>query len=329
MPTVLIACPGFALADRKPIQMMADAGFTVQEPEFKTGELSADADRFRRMIRDVDALIVSGVEKVPRPVIEDGNRLRMISVRGAGYDNVDLAAATDHGVLVTRNPGTNTKAVADMALGLMLAVARKIGWMDRGMRAGRYADLRVLSLDVYEKTLGIIGLGRIGKEVAVRAKGFDMRVIYHDLVAYDAFAQQHGILKVPLETLLQESDFITLHVPLDHSTRNLLNAARLAAMKPDAVLVNTARGGLIDEEALYRELSDGRLCGYGADVHTKEPPDFLPLLRLDNVVTTPHMAGVSKQALINMSTGSARKVIQYLVKKEIPADVLNPDVLDQ
>jgi D-3-phosphoglycerate dehydrogenase len=100
-------------------------------------------------------------------------------------------------------------------------------------------------------------------------------------------------------------------------------------MKPDAVLVNTARGGLIDEEALYRELSDGRLCGYGADVHTKEPPDFLPLLRLDNVVTTPHMAGVSKQALINMSTGSARKVIQYLVKKEIPADVLNPDVLDQ
>ena len=243
MPTVLIACPGFSLADRKPIQMMAAAGFTIQEPELKAGELNADPDRFQRMIRDVDALIVSGVERVPRPVIEDGNRLRMISVRGAGYDNVDLVAATDHGVLVTRNPGTNAKAVADMALGLMLAVARKIGWMDRGMREGRYAELRMLSLDVYEKSLGIIGLGRIGKEVALRARGFGMRVVYHDIVAYNDFAQQHGILKVPLETLLQESDFVTLHVPLDHSTRNLLSAERLTAMKPGAILINTARGG--------------------------------------------------------------------------------------
>jgi D-3-phosphoglycerate dehydrogenase len=133
---------------------------------------------------------------------------------------------------------------------------------------------------------------------------------------------------VPLETLLQASDFVTLHVPLDDSTRNLLSAERLAAMKPGAVLINTARGGLIDEAALHRALRDGRLYGYGADVHAQEPPEFMLLLRLENVVTTPHMAGVSQQALINMSTGSARKVIQYLVQNEIPEDVLNPEVLE-
>jgi D-3-phosphoglycerate dehydrogenase len=274
-------------------------------------------------------LIVSGAEKVPRPVIESADGLKIIAVRGAGYDGVDLTAATEKGVLVTRNPGTNTKAVADMAMGLMLGVARKIGWMDRGMREGKYSDLRVISYDMYEKTLGIIGLGRIGKEVARRAKGFDMTILYHDIVEYSDFAGKHGIKSVPLETLLKESDFITLHVPLDDSTRNIIGEARIKRMKPGAILVNTARGGLIDERALYSALESGHLYGYGGDVHEKEPPIFMELHRLENVVTTPHMAGVSQQALINMSMGCAEKVIQFLIKKEIPKDVLNAEVLDK
>jgi phosphoglycerate dehydrogenase-like enzyme len=155
-----------------------------------------------------------------------------------------------------------------------------------------------------------------------------MKVLYHDIIEYTDFADQHGIRKVSLETLLKESDFITLHVPLDDSTRNIIGGPQIKRMKPGAILINTARGGLIDEKALYPALVDGRLYGYGADVHEKEPPTFMDLHRLDNVVTTPHMAGVSQQALINMSMGCAEKVIQYMIKKEIPEDVLNPEVLD-
>ena len=182
MPTVLIGCQGFTTAGRKPIEMMKEAGFTVREPDYKPGDLNENVPEFCRIIKGVEALVVSGAEKVPRPVIESGDQLKMIAVRGVGYDGVDLAAATERGVLVTRNPKSNTKAVADMAVGLMLAVSRKIALMDRGMRGGKYSELRVMSYDMYEKTLGIIGLGRIGKTMALRAKGFEMNILYHDIV---------------------------------------------------------------------------------------------------------------------------------------------------
>ncbi|MBW1699582.1 MAG: phosphoglycerate dehydrogenase [Deltaproteobacteria bacterium] len=328
MLNVLIGCAGFALASRRPVDMMKEAGFFVQEPDYKPGELSENVEEFCRIIKGIDALIVSGAEKVPRAVIESADRLKMIAVRGAGYDGVDLAAATERGVLVTRNPGTNTKAVADMAVGLMLAVCRKIAWMDRGMREGRYADLRVLTYDMYEKKLGIIGLGRIGKAVALRAKGFDMKIVYHDLIEYADFARHQGIQKVPMDTLLRESDFVTLHVPLDDSTRNIIGKPQISMMKPGAVLINTARGGLVDEPALYSALVNNHLYGYGADVHEKEPPVFMQLYRLENVVTTPHMAGVSQQALINMSMECAKKVIQFMIREEVPENALNPEVLD-
>jgi D-3-phosphoglycerate dehydrogenase len=328
MQNVLIGCAGFALASRKPIEMMIDAGFNVHEPDYKTGELNNNVPEFCRIIKEIDVLVVSGAERVPRAVIESGDNLKMITVRGAGYDGIDLEAATEAGVLVTRNPDTNTKAVADMAIGLMLAVSRKIAWMDRGMREGKYADLRVITYDMYEKTMGIIGLGRIGKTMALRAKAFEMPVLYHDIVEYSEFANEHGIQKVPQETLLKESDFITLHVPLDDSTRKIIAGPEIQMMKSGAILINTARGGLIDEQALYPALVEGKLYGYGADVHEKEPPSFMAFHSLENVVTTPHMAGVSQQALINMSMGCAEKVIQYIIYKEIPEDVLNPEVLE-
>ncbi len=327
MTTVLIGCAGFAIASRKPIDMMQAAGFTVMEPDYQTGELNRNQPEFCRIIKGVDVLVVSGAEKVPRAVIESADRLKMITIRGAGYDAVDLKAATERGVLVTRNPDTNTKAVADVAMGLMLAVSRKIAWMDRGMRDGKYTELRVVTFDLYEKTLGIIGLGRIGKTVALRAKGFDMNVLYHDIVEYSDFEKANSIEKVTFQKLLETSDVVTLHVPFDESTRNIMSAERIRMMKPGAILINTARGGLIDEKALYTALKEDRLYGYGADVHETEPPEFADLHRLENVVTTPHMAGVSQNALINMSMGCAEKAIQYMVKKEIPEDVLNPEVL--
>ena len=327
MSVVLIGCAGFAIAGRKPIEMMREAGFRVKEPDYKTGELNRNVPEFCRIIKGVDVLVVSGAEKVSRPVIESADRLKMITVRGAGYDGVDLEAATERGILVTRNPDTNTKAVADMAFGLMLAVSRKIAWMDRGMREEKYSELRIVTFDLYEKTLGIIGLGRIGKTVALRAKGFDMKVLYHDIVEYPDFAKTHGIEKVSFQHLLEASDVVTLHVPFDENTRNIMSDERLGMMKPGAILINTARGGLIHEKALYIALKDDRLYGYGADVHETEPPEFMDLHCLENVVTTPHMAGVSRNALINMSMGCAEKMIQFMINKEIPEDVLNPEVL--
>ncbi|MFC1526153.1 phosphoglycerate dehydrogenase [Candidatus Latescibacterota bacterium] len=327
MSVVLIGCAGFAIAGQEPIEMMREAGFTVREPDYSPGELNRNVQEFCRIIQGVEVLVVSGAEKVPRSVIESADCLKMITLRGSGYDAVDLEAATERGILVTRNPDTNTKAVADMAFGLMLAVSRKIAWMDRGMREEKYSELRVVTFDLYEKTLGIIGLGRIGKTVALRAGGFDMNVLYHDLVEYPEFARAHGLEKVSLERLLEACDVVTLHLPLDESTRNIMSEEHIRMMKPGAILINTARGGLVDEKALYAALKGDRLYGYGADVHQTEPPEFMDLHRLENVVTTPHMAGVSKNALINMAMGCAEKMIQYVVRKEIPDDVLNPAVL--
>lgn len=230
-------------------------------------------------------------------------------------------------MLVTYNPGANRQPVADMAMGLMLCVSRRIGWMDRGMREGKFGELRVKAKDIYRKTLGIIGLGRIGKAVAIRAKGFDMRIIYHDIVEYRDFAEEHGIRKVPMDQLLREADVVSLHVPIDESTRGMIAEAETKMMKAGAVLINTCRGGVVDERAVYSALVEGHLYGYGTDVHAEEPPSFLDLLRLDNVVSTPHVAGVSEDGVVSMATTAAKKVIQFLKEREIPEDVLNPEVL--
>lgn len=329
MLKVLIVASGFSQATRQPIDMMEEAGLLVQELDYGPGGLNQKEDEFCRIIKGANAVIVTAIERVTRRVFESADRLKMVAIRSSGFEGTDLRAATDHSVLVTHNPGANRQAVADMALGLMLSVSRRIGWMDRGMREGKYKELRINTRDIYRKTLGIIGLGRIGKVVAIRAKGFDMKILYHDIVAYPEFADKHGIEKVSLEQLLNDSDIVTLHVPLDESTRNMIGEREIRMMKRGAILINTARGGIVDEKAIYSALVDGHLYGYGVDVHEKEPPTFSDLLRLDNVVATPHVAGASEQGLINMATETAEKVIQFLKDRKIPEDVLNPEVLSK
>jgi len=327
MLKVLIVASGFSQATRKPIEMMEKAGFLVEEQDYGPGGLNQDEPEFCRIIKGVDALIVTAIEKVTRRIFESADRLKIVAIRSAGFEGMDIRAATGRGVLITYNPGANRQAVADMTLGLMLSVSRKIGWIDRGMREGKYRELRVSTKDIYQKTLGIIGLGRIGKAVALRAKGFDMRIVYHDIVAYPEFAQTHGIEKVSLAQLLNDADIVTFHVPLDESTRNMIGEREIRRMRKGTILINTCRGGVVDEKAIYSALVSGHLYGYGADVHEKEPPVFLDLLRLDNVVTTCHVAGASEQGLINMATEAAEKVIQLLKDGRIPEDVLNPEVL--
>jgi D-3-phosphoglycerate dehydrogenase len=329
MYNVLIIAPGFVKGSRKPIEMMEDAGCVVQELDYGLAGLNDDEDEFCRIVKGKDIIIVTAMDRVTRRIIESADKLKMIAIRSAGFEGTDLNAATDHGVLVTHNPGANRNPVAEMAVGLMLAVSRRIGWMDRGIREGKFHELRIKTVDILNSTLGIIGLGRIGKTVAVRVKGFDMNIIYHDIVDYPDFADEQGIKKVSLDRLLHDSDIITLHVPLDSSTRNMVGEAEIKKMKSGAILINTCRGGVVDERAVYSALTDGHLFGYGTDVFAEEPPNFLELLRLDNVVSTPHIAGVTEGGTMSMAQTTAGKVVQFLRDKSIPENVLNPEVLEK
>ena len=329
MSKVLIVVPGFAKISREPIDRMVEAGFEVIEKDYGLAGLNNNEPEFCRIIKGMDALIPTAMDKVTRKIIEQADRLKIIAIRSAGFEGTDLEAATDHGIVVTHNPGSNSDPVADMAIGLMLSVSRRIGWMDRGMREGKFDDLRINTKDIFRKTLGIIGLGNIGKKVAIRAKGFSMKILYHDIVAYTGFEKKHDVQKVSLEELLDAADIVSLHVPLDDSTRNMIGNREIDRMKPGAILINTCRGGVVDEKAVYEALDRGHLYGHGIDVFEDEPPRCHDLLRHENVVSSPHVAGVSEDGLMNMASLSAGKVIQFLNNGVLPENVLNPEVLER
>ena len=326
---ILIVASGFVQQSRRPIEILEEAGFTVERREYGLAGLNQDEEEFCRIIKGADAVVVTGMDKVTRRVIAGADRLKMIAIRSSGFEGTDLAAATEHGVVVTHNPGANKEPVADLAVGMMVAVARKIPWMDRGMREGKYNEIRPQAKDIFQKTLGIIGLGRIGKTVARRVKGFDMKVVYHDIVAYEDFAREHGVRKAPLEELLQEADVITLHVPLDETTRKMIGRKEIRRMKADAILINTCRGPVVDEEALLEALKSGHLYGYGTDVYTREPPESLELVRLPNVISTPHVGGITEGGLMGLAMATVTKIVQYLKQGEVPENVLNPEVLQK
>ena len=327
MSKVLIVVPGFAKVSREPIDRMIGAGYKVIEKDYGLAGLNDNEPEFCRIIKGVDALIPTAMDRVTRRIMEHADRLKIIAIRSAGFEGTDLEAATDHGIVVTHNPGSNSDPVADMAIGLMLSVSRRIGWMDRGMRNGKFDDLRINTKDIFRKTLGIIGLGNIGKKVAIRAKGFSMKIIYHDIVAYIDFEKEHGVQKVSMNQLLDTSDIISLHVPLDDSTQRMIGNREIDRMKPGIILINTCRGGVVDEKAVYAALLSGHLYGHGIDVFEDEPPQFHDLLRHQNVVSSPHVAGISEDGLLNMASLSSNKVIQFLNNGTIPENVLNPEVL--
>jgi len=269
-------------------------------------------DEMIALVQDVDA-VIAGSDQFTARVIAAAPRLKIIARVGVGYDTIDLAAATARGIAVTITPGANDRAVADYTFGLIIAVARFIPASDRFVRAGEWR--RLAGADVAGATLGIIGLGRIGKNVARRAQGFEMRVLAYDTVQDPEFARQYGVRYVPLETLLAESDFVTIHTPLTPETRHLLNAERLRLMKPTAYLINTARGEIVDEAALAQALREGWIAGAALDVFAQEPPWDSPLMALrdrDNVVFSPHIAGSSRGANAAMYRLAVEEVARVL-----------------
>jgi phosphoglycerate dehydrogenase-like enzyme len=310
--------------------VLRDAGYAIEYPprNIPGSEIQmSEAELLAQLPGCVASL--AGSEPYTRAVIAKAAEagLKVIARAGVGYDGVDLAAATDHGVAVTYAPGTNHEAVAEHAFLFMLALVRKLAEQDREIRQGLWPRRAVGNLR--GTTLGIVGLGRIGKAVAQRAVPFGLKVLATEIAPDEAFARAHNVTFVPLEELLAKSDIVTLHVPKTPLTKNLIRKDTLALMKPTAFVLNTARGGLVNEADLYEALVAKTIAGAALDVFEKEPPPASPLFQLPNVLLTAHTAGVDQQSRQDMARLPAHAIVKLLAG-EWPADwVVNPAVKDK
>jgi phosphoglycerate dehydrogenase-like enzyme len=307
---VLVASRSFGPNCPAAIERMRAAGCELIPNDL--GRAPTEAELLER-IAGVDALI-SGTEPVTARVLAAADRLKVISKHGVGYENIDLAAAKARGVAVAIAGGAIADSVADMALALLLALARQIPRGDQAVRAGAWP--RVIGMELRGKVLGIIGLGQIGKAVCRRATSFGMRVIAHDAYPDQGFAANWGVRYLPLVQLLAEADVISLHAPVTPETRHLIDAAALAHMQPGAYLINTARGELVDEAALAEALRSGRLAGAASDVFSQEPPGDSPLLHIETFIAAPHSAGQTLDGLRKMGEITAENALRVLAGGE-------------
>jgi phosphoglycerate dehydrogenase-like enzyme len=323
MLKVLITPMTLASVEGPYLQVLRDAGlepvFSGCAHQLTEEELLAKLDGF--------SATLAGSEPYTARVLAAHPGLRVIARLGVGYDAVDIAAATRQGIVVTIAAGANQDAVAEHAFALILGLAKDLAAAQPGTRAGRWP--RRITRPVRGTTLGLAGLGRIGKAVALRGRAFGMRVLAYDPVPDTAFAATHHVSLVPLDRLLAESDFLSLHLPLTPESQHLINRQTLARMKPGAFLINTARGGLVREEALVEALRSGHLAGAGLDVYEREPPPPGPLFEMDNVLLTPHTAGTDTRSLADMAL-SAAESIAALRRGGWPAEkVVNPEARAQ
>ncbi|MGC9018481.1 MAG: 2-hydroxyacid dehydrogenase [Candidatus Bipolaricaulaceae bacterium] len=277
--------------------------------------------------KEAEALIISLADRIDKEVLQSLPKLRIVANLGVGVDNIDVEAATERKVLVTNTPEVLTEATADLAWALLLAVARRIVEADQDLRREGFPGWtfipKHLGVDVHGKTLGIVGFGRIGQAVARRAQGFGMRVLYFARSRKPEAERALGAQFAPLEKLLQESDFVVLCVPLTPETRHLLSARELSLMKKEAILVNVARGPVVDEEALVRALRERRILGAGLDVFEREPEVHPGLLALRNVVLTPHIGSATWATRRKMASLAVENVLAALQGKR-PPTLVNP-----
>jgi len=262
-----------------------------------------------------------------------GPGLMVVSNFAVGFDNVDVPACTARGVAVGNTPGVLTETTADLAFALLMAAARRVAEGDRYVRAGRWktwGPMLLLGPDVHASSLGIVGFGRIGQAMARRARGFGMKILYHDLTRADpALEDELGAIYLPLEELLPACDFVSLHVNLSDQTRGLVNAERLGWMRPNAILVNTSRGPVVDHTALFEALRDGVIAGAGLDVTDPEPiPVDDPLLTLENCLVVPHIASASRATRSKMAEMAAANLLAGVRGERLPTPV-NPEVYDR
>ncbi len=287
-------------------------------------------DVLLREIGDADGILTLLTEKVDDEFLDHAPRAKIVANMAVGFDNIDVAACTRRKVVVTNTPGVLTETTADFAFALLMAAARYVVPGMEYVKAGKWkswSPTLYVGRDVHHATLGIVGMGRIGQEMAKRGRGFDMDIVYHDVYRREDLEQQHGYRYVDLDRLLRESDFVTVHVDLNPNTRKMFSAEAFKKMKNTAVLVNAARGPMVDTDALYEALKSGEIAGAGLDVTDPEPlPADHPILTLENVVICPHIASASLQTRTKMAILAAEN-IDAVLRGEPPKTAVNPEVL--
>ncbi len=287
------------------VEILKNAG----DVEIATG---LTPDELKEKIKDADAIVIRSGTKLTRDIIIAAKNLKVIARAGVGVDNVDLNAATEKGIIVVNSPDASSISVAELAMGLMLSAARNIPQATASLKKGEWDRKSFKGIELYGKTLGIIGLGRIGQQVAKRAKAFGMNLVGYDPYIPTNVAEKIGVELMDVNELCKVSDFITLHVPLTPKTKHIIGKEQIALMKKNAIIVNCARGGLIDEEALYEALKNGKIRGAGLDVFEEEPPKNNPLLTLNNVIGTPHQGASTVEAQKSAGTVVAEQVVKIL-----------------
>jgi lactate dehydrogenase-like 2-hydroxyacid dehydrogenase len=274
--------------------------------------------------------IILLTERINEDVLSHCPDLKIVSNVAVGYDNIDVEACTRRGIMVTNTPGVLDDTTADFTWALLFATARRVVEADQYLRSSKWKGwglMQFLGYDVHHKVLGICGLGRIGQRVARRARGFDMRILYTDAIRMDASIEEElGARFVDKATLLKESDFVTLHVPLSPETTHYSSTDELGLMKPTAILINASRGPVVDEKALVKALQQGKIAGAGMDVYEKEPKVEASLLQMKNVVLAPHIASASHETRLKMATMAAENLIAGLIGKR-PPNLVNAKVL--
>lgn len=272
-------------------------------------------DELIPLLSDCDGYI-AGVDQVTARVLEHCDKLKIIARYGAGVDRVDLKAAAEKGICVTNTPGANAEAVGELTFALLLAVARNVPSLNASTREGGW--VRSTGLELYGKTIGILGLGAIGKVTARCAQGFGMKVLAYDPYINEEYCREHDIASVPFDELTEKADVLSLHLPAMPSTYHIISREVIENLKPGAIIINASRGGLIDEEATYDALKSGRLGGLGLDAFETEPPKDSPLFEFDRVVVTPHTGAHTKEATDNMARMAVDSVIDVLSGRETP-----------
>ena len=304
----------------------------VAEVEVWWEELPPSYEMLLEKVRDIDGLLALLTDRIDVTLMAAAPKLKVVSNLAVGYDNIDIMEATRRGIVVGNTPGVLTETTADLAFALLMAAARRVVEADSYTRTGKWktwGPMILLGQDIHHATLGIIGLGRIGAELAQRANGFSMKVIYYDeLRRSDEEESKLGVEYVPeLSKLLSRADFISVHVPLTAKTRHLIGAAEFALMRPTAVFINTSRGSVVDQKALYEALKSRQIFAAAVDVTVVEPiPQDDPLLNLDNIIITPHIASASFTTRTKMAIMAVENLIAGL-RGQVPPHCINPEAI--
>lgn len=312
---VISTSPSFAKYSNHPVEYLNENGFEVLA--FPADITLAD---LKPHLADADALIVAFTE-INAELLDCAPRVKIVCKHGVGVDNIDLAETKSRGIWVTNVPNANKHAVADFTFALLLSLARQIPQANTLTKKGEWP--RIFATDAWGKTIGICGLGNIGKQVALRARGFNMRVIAFDFFQDKAFAEQNGITFVDKEELLAQCDFITLHMPLTDTTKNFIALDEMKKMKPGAYLINASRGGVVNEDDLHTALSTNVIAGAASDVFATEPIAGHPLFALDNFIATSHIAGYTDGAVNAIGEHCVENIVTAIVRNGRPENVMN------